>query len=440
MEGLYSCLDYFQAVDDPFSKQLQADYSKKFPDTKYLFTAGSRRDRHVSRHQVLRGRGQGDQRRAAPRGGGGRDGQRPSSTEGPGGGAEMVPGKMHCKMNMYIAVVQGRRRQDPLRGHRQSRRWSIRRSAERRRIRTGHGADAYAYRTAGGTRAAFRRVLPGGRVCGRWSCAAGGCPFVLAERPDLITLGDQRPDPVAARDQLRPVLGLLRHHDLRPGVVLRRGGLCHRAGRPGPRFQPALGRRCRWPCWSALLLAAVFAAFLLLGPQAADHHLRGLRHAHRLVCGRAAGLGLAVCRRRQRPLRRSSCCSSAATNSSRAPSSMRWRWRCCCWSMPARRYLVRSQLGLVLAGMRQNEERLAFFGYRVQVFKALVFSLRRHGRRALRRALQLPPGLDRNTSRLTYCYILNIWARSELRSYLLIVTGQGTAFAQFAEIASDLKR
>ncbi len=39
------------------------------------------------------------------------------------------------------------------------------------------------------------------------------------------------------------------------------------------------------------------------------------------------------------------------------------------------RYLVRSQFGLVLAGIRQNEERLAFFGYRVQVFKALVFSL-----------------------------------------------------------------
>ena len=40
----------------------------------------------------------------------------------------------------------------------------------------------------------------------------------------------------------------------------------------------------------------------------------------------------------------------------------------------ASRLVVRSQLGLVLAGMRQNEERLAFFGYRVQVFKALVFS------------------------------------------------------------------
>jgi len=39
------------------------------------------------------------------------------------------------------------------------------------------------------------------------------------------------------------------------------------------------------------------------------------------------------------------------------------------------RLLVRSQFGLVLAGMRQNEERLAFFGYRVQMFKAIMFIL-----------------------------------------------------------------
>lgn len=38
------------------------------------------------------------------------------------------------------------------------------------------------------------------------------------------------------------------------------------------------------------------------------------------------------------------------------------------------RWIVRSQFGLVLAGMRQNEARLSFLGYRVQVFKALVFS------------------------------------------------------------------
>ena len=38
------------------------------------------------------------------------------------------------------------------------------------------------------------------------------------------------------------------------------------------------------------------------------------------------------------------------------------------------RFLVRSQLGLVLAGTRQNEKRLAFLGYRVRTFKAIVFT------------------------------------------------------------------
>ncbi|MEM8755379.1 MAG: branched-chain amino acid ABC transporter permease [Pseudomonadota bacterium] len=40
----------------------------------------------------------------------------------------------------------------------------------------------------------------------------------------------------------------------------------------------------------------------------------------------------------------------------------------------ASRWIVRSQFGLVLAGMRQNEERLAYLGYRVQAYKALIFS------------------------------------------------------------------
>lgn len=38
------------------------------------------------------------------------------------------------------------------------------------------------------------------------------------------------------------------------------------------------------------------------------------------------------------------------------------------------RTLVKSQFGLVLAGIRENEERLAFFGYRVQAFKAVIFT------------------------------------------------------------------
>lgn len=39
------------------------------------------------------------------------------------------------------------------------------------------------------------------------------------------------------------------------------------------------------------------------------------------------------------------------------------------------RFLVRSQLGLVLSGVRQNEERLDFLGYRVQVPKFIIFML-----------------------------------------------------------------
>ncbi|PZA09803.1 branched-chain amino acid ABC transporter permease [Rhodopseudomonas palustris] len=39
------------------------------------------------------------------------------------------------------------------------------------------------------------------------------------------------------------------------------------------------------------------------------------------------------------------------------------------------RYLVRSQFGLALAGLRENEQRIAFFGYKVQHLKAIIFSL-----------------------------------------------------------------
>ncbi len=38
------------------------------------------------------------------------------------------------------------------------------------------------------------------------------------------------------------------------------------------------------------------------------------------------------------------------------------------------RFLVRSQFGLALAGLRENEQRIAFFGYRVQRLKAIIFS------------------------------------------------------------------
>lgn len=39
------------------------------------------------------------------------------------------------------------------------------------------------------------------------------------------------------------------------------------------------------------------------------------------------------------------------------------------------RFLVRSQFGLALAGLRENEQRIAFFGYKAQHLKAIVFAI-----------------------------------------------------------------
>ncbi|WP_430649330.1 branched-chain amino acid ABC transporter permease [Bradyrhizobium nanningense] len=39
------------------------------------------------------------------------------------------------------------------------------------------------------------------------------------------------------------------------------------------------------------------------------------------------------------------------------------------------RFLVRSQFGLALAGLRENEQRIAFFGYKTQHLKAMVFAI-----------------------------------------------------------------
>jgi ABC-type branched-subunit amino acid transport system substrate-binding protein len=105
MEGLYSCLDYFQSIDDPFSKKLQEDYSKKFPNTKYLFTAGSASTgmyRGVKFYEAAVKATNGDLAREAVSAAL----DKGKIAEGPGGGAEMVPGKMHCKMNMYVAVCK----------------------------------------------------------------------------------------------------------------------------------------------------------------------------------------------------------------------------------------------------------------------------------------------------------------------------------------------
>jgi branched-chain amino acid transport system substrate-binding protein len=100
VEGLYSCLDYYQAVSDPFSKSLIAQYNSLYPGTA-RFTAGSA---CTGLYRGLRlweaavkeagSLNQADVVKAL---------DHARIEEGPGGPAAMVPGEHHVRMNMYIA-------------------------------------------------------------------------------------------------------------------------------------------------------------------------------------------------------------------------------------------------------------------------------------------------------------------------------------------------
>jgi urea transport system substrate-binding protein len=100
IEGLYSCLDYYQNVSDPFSRELIDQYDKLYPGSA-KFTAGSacsglyrglrlweaavKEAGSLKQEDVIKAL---DHAKIA---------------EGPGGSAEMVPGQHHVRMNMYIA-------------------------------------------------------------------------------------------------------------------------------------------------------------------------------------------------------------------------------------------------------------------------------------------------------------------------------------------------
>lgn len=100
VEGLYSCLDFYQAVNDPFSKDLLAKYERLYPGAA-LFTAGSAstgmyRGLKLWAAAVTEA-GSLDQPRVI------RALDHASISEGPGGPAQMVPGEHHLRLNMYIA-------------------------------------------------------------------------------------------------------------------------------------------------------------------------------------------------------------------------------------------------------------------------------------------------------------------------------------------------
>jgi branched-chain amino acid transport system substrate-binding protein len=106
VEGLYSCLDYYQAVDDRFSRSLLAKYDARYPSAA-PFTGGS------GCSGVYRGIALWA---AAVREAGSLDQDaviaaldHAAIAEGPGGAAGMVPGQHHVRMNMYIAQARAGR-------------------------------------------------------------------------------------------------------------------------------------------------------------------------------------------------------------------------------------------------------------------------------------------------------------------------------------------
>jgi branched-chain amino acid transport system substrate-binding protein len=106
LEGVYSCVDMFHTVEDPFTQQLIADYNAMFPDTQYLFTAGT------AATGMYRGVKLYEQAVMATGGDLDRDAvseamQTAAIAQGPGGPARMIPGTGHCEMNMYIAQSKG---------------------------------------------------------------------------------------------------------------------------------------------------------------------------------------------------------------------------------------------------------------------------------------------------------------------------------------------
>ncbi len=102
VNGLYGCLDYYQSVADPFSKELLAQYDKLYPGGA-KFTGGSAA---TGMYRGLKlweaaAREAGSLEQAAVI----RALDHAKIAQAPGGPAEMVPGQHHVRLNMYVAQV-----------------------------------------------------------------------------------------------------------------------------------------------------------------------------------------------------------------------------------------------------------------------------------------------------------------------------------------------
>jgi len=105
-DGLYSCLDYYQTVTDPFSQKLLSQYDALYPGAS-KFTGGSGcsglyRGLRLWAAAVTEAGSldQGDVIAAL---------DHARLDEGPGGPAAMVPGQHHARMHMYIGQARGGR-------------------------------------------------------------------------------------------------------------------------------------------------------------------------------------------------------------------------------------------------------------------------------------------------------------------------------------------
>jgi ABC-type branched-subunit amino acid transport system substrate-binding protein len=106
VEGLYGCLDYYQAVDDPFSRKLLAQYDALYPGA-VKFTGGSAcsglyRGLRLWATAVTEAGTLAQEDVIAAL-------DHAQIAEGPGGPAAMVPGQHHARLNMYIAQARNGR-------------------------------------------------------------------------------------------------------------------------------------------------------------------------------------------------------------------------------------------------------------------------------------------------------------------------------------------
>jgi ABC-type branched-subunit amino acid transport system substrate-binding protein len=106
VEGLYGCLDYYQAVDDPFSQKLLAQYDALYPGAA-KFTGGSAcsgvyRGLRLWATAVAEAGSLTQEDVVAAL-------DHAQIAEGPGGPAAMVPGQHHARLNMYIAQARAGR-------------------------------------------------------------------------------------------------------------------------------------------------------------------------------------------------------------------------------------------------------------------------------------------------------------------------------------------